>query len=297
MERPPRRPLGAAPLLLAVAIAGVLAAGILRLVTFESVPVTGAPTPSGALEAYYEALADGSCRGAARYVHPDFLTADRLCETFEATVEASGTLVGIDSAKVGEESATLIAERDVDGVRDRRIVRARRTGDLWRLAGGSSCYPATHPTDLGTSHLEEGQEFDDYSSIPPTSGPHAPAPAESGTVYPEPQPLPALVHAMEHGTVVFWVGEAAQAFQEQLLGAVEEAYAEGYRSVIVTPLPDLEVPFAMTAWGTLQRCLGVSSAEIRSFLERYYASGGEGALACSGPAARVPPCRGDAETA
>lgn len=277
---------------LGVVIAATLTAGIVRVVTFEPVPVTGAPTPEGALRAYYKALEAGDCRRAARFVHPEFLTEERLCDRFTDTVAASGSLVGVTDSEVGEESATMIAQRDLGDHVDRRVVRAVRTDDLWRLAGGSSCFPVLHPTDLGTAHLEEGQPFEDYSSIPPTSGPHSPVSTRAGAVYEEPRPLPEVVHAMEHGAVVLWVApEAPEPMREGLLRTVGTLFEEGYQALIVTPLPGLEEPFAMTAWGSLQRCLGVAPAEIHAFAEAYYASGGEGSLACAGRAAQVPPCR------
>lgn len=287
------RPFTPGTVLLAVVIAATLATGILRAVTFDPVPVTGAPTPEGALRAYYDALEAGDCRRAARYVDPAFLTEDRLCERFEDTVAASGSLVRVRDREVREETATLIAERDLGDHTDQRVVRAVREGDLWRLVGGSSCFPVLHPTDLGTAHIEEGQEFDDYSSFPPTSGPHSPVPTTPGAVYEGPQPLPEVVHAMEHGAVVLWVSpEAPEPMREGLLQVVSSIAQEGYASLIVTPLPELEQPLAMTAWGSLQRCLGVSPGEIHAFVEAYYASGGEGSLACAGRAAEVPPCRG-----
>ena len=286
---PARRPPTLAVALLAAAIVAVLGGGTAALLTHEPAPVTGGRTPEIALRGYYEGLAAGDCPRAARFVDPGFLSAEELCRRFEQTVAASGSLVRIVERHVGDETATLIAERDVGGLRDRRIVRLRRTGDRWRLAGGSSCYPPRHPTDLGTTHLEEGSDFDDYSSTPPTSGPHDPVPTDPG-VYRSPRPLPKVVHSMEHGAVVFWLGDAPDAMLGELGAALGDLVGEGYGAVIVTPLPELDVPFAMTAWGTLQRCLGVSVGEVRAFVETYYGSGGEGELACGGPASDLPPC-------
>ena len=277
---------------LAVAILVTLGAGVLRALTHDPVPATGASSPEGAVRAYYDALEAGDCRRAARYVDPAFLTEERLCARFEETVVASGTLLRVTDQEVGDETATLIAERDLGELTDRRIVRAVRTGDLWRLAGGSSCFPVLHPADLGIAHLPEGQPFDDYSSFPPTSGPHSPVPTTPGVVYEHPQPPPEVLHAMEHGAVVLWVSpDAPESMRAALLQVVDGLFEEGYLSLIVTPLPGLEQPFAMTAWGSLQRCLGVAPEEVHAFVEAYYASGGEGSLACQGLAAGVPPCR------
>lgn len=277
---------------MAVAILATLGVGTFRALTHDPVPVTGAPTPEAALRAYYDALEAGRCRRAARYVDPAFLTEQQLCARFEETVAVSGTLVRVTDQEVGDETATLIAERDLGELTDHRIVRAVRTGDLWRLAGGSSCFPVLRPTDLGTAHLEEGQAFDDYSSIPPTSGPHSPVPTTVGAVYEDPQPLPEVVHAMEHGAVVVWVGPGApDPMRAGLLQTVEALVEEGYLALIVTPMPELEEPFAMTAWGSLQRCLGLTPAEVHAFVAAHYASGGEGRLACAGRAAGVPRCR------
>lgn len=277
---------------LAVAIAVTFGAGVLRALTHDPVPATGAPTPEGAVRSYYAALEAGRCGRAARYVDPGFLPADELCARFDETVAASGTLLGVTDQEVGEETATLIVARDLGGLADHRLVRAVRTGDLWRLVGGSSCFPVLHPTDLGAAHLLEGQPFEGYSSIPPTSGPHSPVATSPGVVYEHPQPPPEVVHAMEHGAVVLWVApEMPDPMLAALLETVDDLFEEGYLSLIVTPLPGLEQPFAMTAWGSLQRCLGVAPQEVHAFVEAHYASGGEGSLACQGLAAAVPPCR------
>lgn len=282
------KPAGRKAYALGAGIALLAALGLVRIATHE--PLTGAPTPQGAVRSYYRALEAGDCRRAARFVHPDFLTSQEVCARFRETRALSGALLGVVSTQEADDAARMVIGREVRGVRDRRIVRARRTGDLWRLAGGSSCHRVQHPADLGVLHLEPGEPFDDYSSFPPSSGPHDPTPAQVGAIYEEPPPLPTLVHSMEHGAVVVWVGAASEEMREQLLAAVQALFREGYEALVVTPLPVLQVPFAMTAWGTLQRCLGVSPQEIRAFVATHYGSGGEGNLACRGRAARLPPC-------
>ena len=50
--------------------------------------------------------------------------------------------------------------------------------------------------------------------------------------------------------------------------------------------PDLDVPFALSAWGALQTCDVVDTSVIEPFVEQWYASpkSAEGGLACQGQA-------------
>jgi hypothetical protein len=54
----------------------------------------------------------------------------------------------------------------------------------------------------------------------------------------------------------------------------------------------MDVPFALSAWGALQKCTEVDTSVIRPFVEERYASpkSGESFQACDGPARRLPPC-------
>ncbi|HEX9824610.1 MAG TPA: DUF3105 domain-containing protein, partial [Actinomycetota bacterium] len=144
--------------------------------------------------------------------------------------------------------------------------------------------------DLGNDHLEEGEVFSGYSSNPPTSGPHDAIATEPGVIYQEPQPVERLVHAMEHGAVVFWLGDTTPELGERVKEAVNGLYQAGYGALIVTPYDGVDGAFAMTAWGAIQRCVGVDGADIEGFIMTFYGSGGEGALACEGDAATLPPC-------
>lgn len=158
-------------------------------------------------------------------------------------------------------------------------------------AAGGACGEIQHPEDLGGAHLGEGERFTGYSSWPPASGPHDPVATQAGAIYGDPQPVEQVIHAMEHGAVVFWVGEeASEGIRRRLERVVTAAYEDGYHALIVTPVAGIEEPFAMTAWGSLQRCRGVDAADIRAFLDAHYGSGLEGHLACGGPAAALPPC-------
>jgi hypothetical protein len=274
----------------AALIVVTLGGGIAALATHEERP-PGAATPEAALRGYYRGLAAGDCEATARFVDPSEIPPEQICDRFDEILELSGELLRVVERAEEGDRATLIFERTVQGVTDRRISRVRRTGSGWLLAGGSSCYPEERPPDLGGDHLARGEGFDEYSSNPPTSGPHAPQPVEAGRIYREAQPVAGLVHSMEHGAVVFWVGPVEPAFRERVEAIVESIGQQGYPSLILTPYAGMSAPLAMTAWGTLQRCIGVDPIEIGQFVERYYASGLEGRMACEGAALTIPACR------
>jgi hypothetical protein len=165
------------------------------------------------------------------------------------------------------------------------------TSDLPTVGPSEGCAPVEHPEDLGTAHLAEGEEPPEYSSDPPASGPHDPSPTEAGVFYDSEQPNPQLIHAMEHGAVIFWTNGLSEAEDTEFRDAVNEVFSQGYRSLIGVPYPALEGKVAMTAWGTLQVCDQVDPAAIEEFVAAFYGSGGEGILACQDPASEsLPAC-------
>jgi hypothetical protein len=154
------------------------------------------------------------------------------------------------------------------------------------VAPGEPCAAVEEPRDLGRRHLQPGSDHvGAYSSDPPTSGPHDPRPIQPG-IYDQPQPVPQLIHAMEHGAVVLWTGGLSPTQRDALASLAADLAGRGYGSLIVVPYPQLGVPIAMTAWGVLQMCLELDAPAIRHFVRDYYASGAKGHLAC--PAYDVP---------
>jgi hypothetical protein len=83
---------------------------------------------------------------------------------------------------------------------------------------------------------------------------------------------------------------------EEDLETVEDAFAaaeeEGYYQLATVEDPELEVPFALSAWGAVQTCEDIDAAAIEAFIEEWYAStkSVESLLACQGPARGLPPC-------
>ncbi len=142
-------------------------------------------------------------------------------------------------------------------------------------AGGS--YPVQRFADQGRDHLSAGASYDAYNSNPPTSGPHAPAPAPWG-VSAAPLPKEAPVHNMEHGGVVIWYNCAAgaqpltqgecAALTTQLSAIVRDAVAAG-KLVVMTPYLDMEQRIALTAWRTLDAFDEFDAARVSDFIERY----------------------------
>ena len=132
---------------------------------------------------------------------------------------------------------------------------------------------------------------DDFNSIPPAAGKHKTATLQTGQLYREPVDLGEAVHSLEHGAVIYWMN----ALPEDSLADLEEVsnalFEEGYTSLIVAENPDMDVPFAMSAWGHVQRCTGVDPEAIGEFTATYYASGPEGYLACIGKATKLFACK------
>ncbi len=140
--------------------------------------------------------------------------------------------------------------------------------------GGS--YPVQQFADQGRDHLSAGTSYNAYNSNPPTSGPHAPAPAPWG-VSATPLPKEVPVHNMEHGGVVIWLNCAAApplsqadcaTMASQLGAIVRDAVAAG-KLVVMTPYPDMEQRIALTAWRTLDAFAEFDEARVRDFIERH----------------------------
>jgi len=147
-------------------------------------------------------------------------------------------------------------------------VAARRAfQDLSAAAGCSSVQNTDN--NLSHAHLTTGQKAT-YTTSPPTGGAHNPTPLPAG-VYAElsadPNVSPNIyqaVHSMEHGYVVVWYkGLSSQ--QVDSLGQFGNDF-----KVIVAPYPQLPTgAVGLTAWGRLQTCQKVSTAQIAQFIKLY----------------------------
>lgn len=157
----------------------------------------------------------------------------------------------------------------------------------------TSCGPIEEvDVELGGTHFDKDFVAADYPTNPPTGGDHNPTPLRAGTFYSEPPRLGEAVHLLEHGAVIGWTKELSEADTTALEEEFNDIFTDGYRQLAVIENPDLEVPFALSAWGALQTCEAFDAEAIRPFVEEWYASPktAEGGLACEGDARTLPNC-------
>lgn len=112
----------------------------------------------------------------------------------------------------------------------------------------------------GSDHVQVGEDPGEYSTDPPTSGPHYPSDLEQG-FYSEtdlefygPYPEGYLVHNLEHGYVIFWYNCASldqtgcQELKSQIQNVMDDA--QNFK-VIAFPRPTIDYPVVMTSWGQI----------------------------------------------
>jgi Protein of unknown function (DUF3105) len=114
-----------------------------------------------------------------------------------------------------------------------------------KLAGCVLKSPPSEGREHTTGHVN-------YKTAPPTSGPHYPIPAHDGAYVKTPSPYGGLVHALEHGRVIYWFKPNASA---AVRGALKKLYDEDNALVILTP-NSRPMPYevAATAWTQLLGC-------------------------------------------
>ncbi len=170
------------------------------------------------------------------------------------------------------------------------LLAAIVVGAVFVFRGGESsaatgadglCVRQTFPPQ-GRQHVEEVSDDFEYSSFPPTSGPHFPTPAVFN-VYEDPVPEIRLVHNLEHGAVVVQYGSEVA---PQTVQQIVDWYAESPEGLIVAPLPesmpDAPPPPAeaqskifLTAWTHLATCSGFDEQPFTNFRDDYRGPDGD----------------------
>ena len=159
------------------------------------------------------------------------------------------------------------------------------------VAGGP-CSPIEEVEIGAFEHVPDELTADDYATNPPTWGDHNDPAITAGRFYEKGAPLGEAVHFLEHGAVIGWTNGLTPEDLKAVQDAFNEVYREGYYQVAVVENAELEVPFALSAWGAMQTCEEVDAAVVRPFVEEWYASpkSPESVLACQAEARRLPPC-------
>lgn len=133
------------------------------------------------------------------------------------------------------------------------------------------CGPVTREA-LDSAYLVHvlGTETEvEYTSDPPTSGPHQPGPSVDGVVE-EPITRPVQVGILERGDVLIQ-------HDPDLPGdELAELTALGREGVVIAPNPDLPDPVVATAWTYKRACDAVDPVALQEFVDERSGKGPEG---------------------
>jgi hypothetical protein len=151
---------------------------------------------------------------------------------------------------------------------------------------GAIVYFATRPApaalasiltlpNQGQEHIDPSSPTPEYNSNPPTSGPHAPAPAPCGIYREAPDDI-LLVHDLEHGVVIVSYDPTIPEADRQKL----EDFARDESHIVVTPREGMETKVALTAWTKLLQLDQVDIPAIDAFYFQFAQFGPERNVPC-----------------
>ena len=152
----------------------------------------------------------------------------------------------------------------------------------WEIGSGSGGCNAVlyEPPVLSSPHVDACSDLDHLSN-PPTSGPHYGSWAQFKN-YDEPVPRGFLIHAMEHGAVLFLYNctncdDEITAIQDYIASKPTDpaCLPTVDRRVIASPAPWLDVPFAVAAWGFMLKADCFDADQIDAIYDDRYAQGPE----------------------
>ena len=132
---------------------------------------------------------------------------------------------------------------------------------------------------MEVSHITVGSQLPDYTSNPPTSGPHYSQTAKSG-FRDEVISDQNIIHNLEHGDI--WI-----AYHPRIAEEIKEELKQfGAAKVIITPREANETDIALAAWGRLDTFNMENGAlpieRIKNFIKRYLNKGPERVPGASG---------------
>lgn len=137
-------------------------------------------------------------------------------------------------------------------------------GSTAEAAREAPCLPGQPVDIMDSPHVSPAQaESVEYSSLPPTSGPHFAFTVATG-VYDQPVAEGLTVHAMEHGHVVIQYAPATGDREVAQLARLARRYGA---DVLLAPYPPLEHGIALTAWGRIDVLDRYDERRITGFVE------------------------------
>lgn len=150
-------------------------------------------------------------------------------------------------------------------------IPTQKIKDLNAAVKAAGCTYKT-PKNEGAGHTTTPQK---YKSQPPTSGSHNPVPAHDAAYLTSPG-NEHLVHALEHGRVLYWFKPDSPA---AVKGALKKLYDEDKDLVVLTP-DTAPMPYAVaaSAWGKMVGCPTYNPKVIdafRTFRDAYRLKGPE----------------------
>src|SRR3954447_1416542 len=171
----------------------------------------------------------------------------------------------------GGDSASKSASGGSSGSWPDGSIPGRKINDLDAAAKAAGC-KVQSPKEEGRGHTLKIQK---YKSQPPTSGEHNPTPASDKAYLKNPGDEH-LVHALEHGRVIYWFKPTDAAATR---GALKKLYDEDKTLTLITPV-DRGMPYdvAATAWGKLIGCPKYNDKvpdAFRAFRDAYRLKGPE----------------------
>lgn len=150
-------------------------------------------------------------------------------------------------------------------------VPKQKISDLDAAAKAAGCV-VLHPKDEGRGHTLKIQN---YKSQPPSSGAHNPVPAHDAAYIKNPG-TEHLVHALEHGRVIYWFKPTAPA---SVRGDLKALYDEDKQLVILVPdVRPMPYQVAASAWDHVVGCKTYNDKvpdAFRAFRDAYRLKGPE----------------------
>ncbi|MBI2314499.1 DUF3105 domain-containing protein [Candidatus Daviesbacteria bacterium] len=133
----------------------------------------------------------------------------------------------------------------------------------------------------GANHVPEGTK-EEYSTNPPTSGPHY-ANSQPAGIYDKPVQDGNLIHSMEHGAVILWYkpsggtdNQLTEGTESAKINVLSEQDIDRLKQIfgsvsvskkIMVPRDSLDVPIALTSWGRLLKLQTIDESQIKTFME------------------------------